>query len=1174
MKKKVLRFLAVLLIFSICTSLLPESVFAVTVEESVEETTPTIADFLAGTATAEDIYGVLDPSIVPAAIDYNEAVEKNHIARCYEDEGTDLNKIIFLNIDGTKTMYTFDFPVKYVDDNGNIQDIRLEIAESAVNAGAFETAANNTVTTFSAQFTDGITLEGNDTEIRLIPILPAPDLSATLSTTDMVATTATAQRIDADTVAYPYDAKTTVEYSLTYTGFKEDIVVSEYTGQTEYPFRLLTNGLALEEIGGSFFLVDDQGNIEASIGDIIIFTADERNNAFGDIEPKTIVENQEYLLNIVVDAEYLADPATTYPIRIDPTVKINYNYGAGAVEDITISTNTNFSGSYDYLFVGRRQTEGIARILMRFPGLDMSQLAGATVTDAHVRIRDMMCEDVPLDVSCHIFTGNVWAESSATWANCSPDSYVSTPLSTNTLKWSIGNTFSNKHWYQFDVTEAVQGWVNGNYSQNKGFLFKVASTVENGSTIQNRTFGSYNRTNYRPSLTVTYSVGGGTVSIREGGTSTLSAAGITGTIPWASSNTGIATVTASGVVTGVKAGHTTVTASVNGVVEKTFDVYVAVADGVYYIKNNNSGYYVGVEDSNIMSASGVIQEPQRTSNPRKYSQLWKITYLADGKYSIRPMHQLNTGLSAYQTDVNIWDIDETDSISAVADDCEWTISYSSSGYVFRHEGLAARTLVPVNHSTSGNAALTVESPSSISAAHLWTLENVTSTIQNTIIFYDKEKKVLSLNPVRYIAPEESKTCAGLKLYASFVSVYTNEQDIVWSVGDADIAVIDAATGKITGNTPSAVTAVNASMTYNGTTYSRSYTMNVTAVPNGTYYLRNKETALYADIYNQTAANGITVQQWEFSGDDSQKWKVTHRGDGTYTIRTAATTSYVYMGVSGNSVASGANIVLCTGTVEDGMRWIIQTTASGAYRFIPKSGESANLVLTALGSNPSGNGATLQQRTYINDVYYEDEWKIIYTGNVNFYALKHSDGGLRSDYFEYAKYWFRREDGNAFSNVTTQYAEAWSKEAMIAALQNYNVFFIHTHGNKTAFQIGSNNTLLTMWDINEEDFSNLEIALLLTCNTGVDFDESHITNNSPVNIIEAMVIQGAETVIGFSETTYVDDCNQFAEDFAKQIAFYGLTVEEAIDALQLEFYDKNMKDLAVIAGNPGNALLGG
>ena len=465
-----------------------------------------MVDFIAGTATAEDIYGVLDPSIVPAAIDYNEAVEKNHIARCYEDEGTDLNKIIFLNIDGTKTMYTFDFPVKYVDGNGNIQDIRLEIADSTVNAGEFETAANDTVTTFSAQFTDGIALEGNDTEIRLIPVLPSANSGmATMSTTEMAAPTAPAQRIDANTVAYPYDSKTTVEYSLTYTGFKEDIVVSEYTGQTTYPFRLLTNGLALEEIGGSFFLVDDEGNIEASIGDIIIFTADERNNAFGDIEPKTIVENQEYLLNIVVDAEYLADPATTYPIRIDPTIEIKYsNNGEGAVEDITISTNTNFSGSHTSLYVGRRSTEGIARALIRFPAFDVSGLAGATVTSATVRVRDLMCEDTPLDVSCHVFTGNVWNANSATWANVSPNSYVSTPLSTNTLKWSIGNTFSNKHWYTFDVTSAVQGWIDGNYNKNKGIIFKVDSSVENGSAIKNRTFGSYNRSSYRPSLTVNY----------------------------------------------------------------------------------------------------------------------------------------------------------------------------------------------------------------------------------------------------------------------------------------------------------------------------------------------------------------------------------------------------------------------------------------------------------------------------------------------------------------------------------------------------------------------------------------------------------------------------------------------------------------------------------------------
>lgn len=816
MKKKVLRFLAVLLIFSICTSLLPESVFAVTVEESVEETTPTIADFLAGTATAEDIYGVLDPSIVPAAIDYNEAVEKNHIARCYEDEGTDLNKIIFLNIDGTKTMYTFDFPVKYVDDNGNIQDIRLEIADSAVNAGAFETAANNTVTTFSAQFTDGITLEGNDTEIRLIPILPAPDLSATLSTADMVATTATAQRIDADTVAYPYDAKTTVEYSLTYTGFKEDIVVSEYTGQTTYPFRLLTNGLALEEIGGSFFLVDDQGNIEASIGDIIIFTADERNNAFGDIEPKTIVENQEYLLNIVVDAEYLADPATTYPIRIDPTVKINYNYGAGAVEDITISTNTNFSGSYDYLFVGRRQTEGIARILMRFPGLDMSQLAGATVTDAHVRIRDMMCEDVPLDVSCHIFTGNVWAESSATWANCSPNSYVSTPLSTNTLKWSIGNTFSNKHWYQFDVTEAVQGWVNGNYSQNKGFLFKVASTVENGSTIQNRTFGSYNRTNYRPSLTVTYTLRDSTINIREGGTSALSTTGITGTITWASNNTSVATVTPSGVVTGIRAGHTTVTASVNGVVEKTFHVYVAVANGVYYITNLNSNYCLHVSQGGIANYTDVYQynKSSETSSTYVLRQMWKVCYLGEGRYSVRPMNKLNMGLDVTGNNVDIFSIGETDSLSSVPSYGQWTIEWYSTGYIFKNKGNSNYTMQVENASTvSGTTVIANSYNTSLNCR--WALSFITYPPSGAY-WYDTNSQIIlgSTTDIGYIYEGLTTDASNAGLVPVLYSGSSNNQTFTWSSNNSTVASVNSSSGLISGILPGNVV-ITAKAQYGG-----------------------------------------------------------------------------------------------------------------------------------------------------------------------------------------------------------------------------------------------------------------------------------------------------------------------------------------------------------------------
>ena len=215
MKKAFSKILAVLLIFSMCVPLLPTAVFAVT-EEPTENTTPTIADFIAGTATAADIYGALDESTVPAIIGYEEAVAKNHVARLYDEEGTNLNTVIFLNVDGTKTVYTYDFPVKYVDEHGNIRDISLAIADDPVSAGGFETAANSTVTKFSTNFTDGIALRGDDASIRMVPVLPSVNSgTATMFAATAISNAAEAQRVDENTVAYSYDAKTVVEYSLT-----------------------------------------------------------------------------------------------------------------------------------------------------------------------------------------------------------------------------------------------------------------------------------------------------------------------------------------------------------------------------------------------------------------------------------------------------------------------------------------------------------------------------------------------------------------------------------------------------------------------------------------------------------------------------------------------------------------------------------------------------------------------------------------------------------------------------------------------------------------------------------------------------------------------------------------------------------------------------------------------
>lgn len=493
--RSVILFLLIICLF-LCVA--PITVYALEIQNTLDS-----ENLIAGMVSVEDIYGKLDSETVPDIIDYNYAVSKAHVQRLYKEESTDLNRIVFLNADGTQTAYIFDFPVKYIDKQGEIKDITLDIADSSI-AGQFESAGGSSITTFSKNISDGIGLVGNNTSLTLVPHLPAVKEDI-LSSASKLTSTSKAKRVDNKIISYDYDSKTTIEYSLTYTGFKEDIVVSEYTGQTEYDFTLYTNGLKLTENDESFCLVDQDNVVKATLGNIIIFTSDEKNNTLGDLKAQTIIENQEYLLTIVVDSKFLAAEETVYPIRIDPTIEICYDKnGVGAISDVTLNSNSDSSAASGSLFVGVRETYGISRILMKFPGLNLSSLGNnITIINATVEVRDLMCEGTALDVSCYVFSGNVWDESTVNWSNVKPNN-ISTFLSSNIISFVNGTQQVIEHRYSFDITQAVEGWRTGKYNPNKGIIFKGSSSVENGSTYNYKTIASYNRASYRPSLSVTY----------------------------------------------------------------------------------------------------------------------------------------------------------------------------------------------------------------------------------------------------------------------------------------------------------------------------------------------------------------------------------------------------------------------------------------------------------------------------------------------------------------------------------------------------------------------------------------------------------------------------------------------------------------------------------------------
>ena len=458
-----------------------------------------ISSMLAGLtpAHAKTVFTMNDSDAfeMPDIIGEEEAKENDYVGRVTAEEN-DLYTFVFANGDGTYTMRVYSHPVKYIDKNGVVRDIALDIKQK--NDGGFVTANHEIITTFERKLTDGISLEYNEIGLMLVPNLglgeePTAELSD-----------------NGKAVTYEINDTTSIAYELTYTGFKENIIVEEYTGQTEYRFTLLTNGLNLCEEYGSYYLTDAEDIIKATIGDIIVFTADEKNNTLGTMTYETIRENQEYVLTIHLDDEYLADEKTVYPIRIDPTIEINYNNnGAGAIEDVTINQNVTFSGTSGSLHVGRHPTGSLSRTLMRFPILDLSSITAPRITSAKVEIRDLMCQsDQDITVECRVYkkTSPTWSESGTTTWSSVGTAYLGSLLDSHLISYGQGNAGSQR--YSFNILAVAREWANGTQSPSKGLVFKANNTFENqtGNNIQywHKTFASYNQSSYRRTLTIVY----------------------------------------------------------------------------------------------------------------------------------------------------------------------------------------------------------------------------------------------------------------------------------------------------------------------------------------------------------------------------------------------------------------------------------------------------------------------------------------------------------------------------------------------------------------------------------------------------------------------------------------------------------------------------------------------
>jgi hypothetical protein len=442
--------------------------------------------------------------------------------------------------------------------------------------------------------------------------------------------------------------------------------------------------------------------------------------------------------------------------------------------------------------------------------------------------------------------------------------------------------------------------------------------------------------------------------------------------------------------------------------------------------------------------------------------------------------------------------------------------------VFKHKGLSSASLT-APASNAGGAGLTTAAWSANSNCH-WNL----SFAKGVILRDTATGRSVPSATIKYLEQGHDYDLSDLKINWEYYGSLIGGQ--VWSGNNYNMVDVHSNTGQLTANNFGTST-VTIRTTLDGISYSASY--KVTVVPSsGTYFLRNKTTGMYADIYEHTMSNGTEIIQEKFIGNGTQRWVFTHLGDGIFTIHSDNAATRFYLGVSGDSTAVNQPIVLRTGTVTDGMKWKIELTSSGAFKLTPKTGIANDYVL-ATSTSDATSGAALVQGAYFENESYRDEWTIYTHTDYTFMFIGYHVGDpLMPPILTSITQELNNEGiaGNAFTTL--------GKDDLIVYLATSTVFSCITHGLETL--IVTSDFDLTISDINaldNEAFTNLDFVYLGACLTGLGKEGS-------TNLVNAFASKGASTVLGFTVKIPVDETNYWTERFFVHLA-NGMTIADAI-----------------------------
>ena len=306
--------------------------------------------------TAGSAAATLSAADVPALLDFAEAAASGHIRRLYEEE-TDLYTAVFENADGSKTVYTFGEPIKYVAQSGEIRDKKTALASSE---NGFTAADNDVVVSLpgSVSGTAAITRGGN---------------TVTITPKDRAGITAPAVLMSDNTVRFsePLFAANSLSYTALPSGISSDITLNRYDGEYIFAFDIGVGALTIAAAeNGIYSVADVNGTPLFNFGDVV-FTDSAGNYSFAELEFEPDGDGH-YSLKVIADLDFLQSEDTVYPLAASVTASVIMSGNYKIRSNNLFSRSGNFVTHTNYIMVGDQNPNGETLLTygwMQLPGL-------------------------------------------------------------------------------------------------------------------------------------------------------------------------------------------------------------------------------------------------------------------------------------------------------------------------------------------------------------------------------------------------------------------------------------------------------------------------------------------------------------------------------------------------------------------------------------------------------------------------------------------------------------------------------------------------------------------------------------------------------------------------------------------------------------------------------------